>query len=623
MPDNREQRRRNRRAGALAELLIAGIAALFVAPNARLATADDSQSSPADGTAAPPVKAAAGDLADDVKRQRLGLQLIARRYQANRQAFAFGKCRIRSLTNRADTLQDALAGKWKDPPRQNPWEVTVCFRDDALAWKTKIDQHNFVRKGRFAISQNGNQAIVYPPKHFKFENAYHPLELVMGVMSKEFSDPASVVASAESGNYERIQLTTQEKVIRDGNEFVLLQQRSADDDLDTDFYIDRRRGYLPFRTDYFHKPSGELHAYKLVLDTHRAGTAYFPTHVMFIIQRISKEGQPYVEVHEQKVLDLELAQPSTTEDLTIALPKMAQFRIEGNPNSDKTLFGNIDGDVVTLSVDDIEGIYRQLEEVAADNKRTGPAGAALYAFGWLYGDTRRGTIQSGQFFGRTEGGQLLYLAANAEIQEELALDAEQAARMRGLLEDFERNLVAEFRPQGLSRAAIAELYDVSREERMAKMRGINEKVPALEREFCAKYLGPLREMLTPAQFRRLQEIRWQLGGSRSMDDATLVESIGITVDQQDKISAINAEYDGQLVKYFSTDFSQVLDSKVPIFQELITRVSEMAHERDAKASAVLSSEQQEKLLRLLGMSFELGGERGRRRPQAAPDVPQR
>jgi len=45
-------------------------------------------------------------------------------------------------------------------------------------------------------------------------------------------------------------------------------------------------------------------------------------------------------------------------------------------------------------VDDIEGIYRRLEQVAADNKRTEPAGAALYAFGWLYGDTRRGHINS-------------------------------------------------------------------------------------------------------------------------------------------------------------------------------------------------------------------------------------
>jgi hypothetical protein len=620
MQSNRHRRRRNHRGGALAGILIAGFAALIIATYATFATAEDSKESPADRADAARAKTASDDPTDDVKRQRLGLRLIARRYKENKEAFAFGKCRIRYLSNRAATLPDALAGKWKDPPRKDPWEETVSFREDALAWKTEIDQQNFVRKGRFAIDQNGNQAIVYPPKHFRFENSFHPFRLMMD-RRYEFSDPASVITSAESTNYEGTELTTQEKVVRDGNEFLLLKHRSTGEGFDADFYIDRRRGYLPFITDYFQKPSGKLHAHKFVLDTRREGTAHFPAHVMLVIYSKAKDGQPYVEVREWKAVVLDLAQPPAADDLTIAVPKRAQFSNKGNPNSAKTIFGGADGDSVTISVEDVEPIYRQLEEVAAGNKRTEPAGAALYAFGWLSNDTRRGIVTFGQFFGRTEAGQLMNLAGNSEIQQELALDAEQKTRLRVFLDDLERNLMAEFQPQGLSRAAIVELYDLNRDERAAKMRAINEKMPALERKFCEKYLPMLRELLTPAQFRRLQEIRWQLGGSRSRDDATIVEAVGITVKQQDKIKAINAEYDERFIDYFATDFSQAPDSDVPIFQEVMTRVSEMARERDASAAAILSQSQREKLQRLQGTPFELGGVRVRSLPKAAPGLP--
>src|SRR5262249_44918486 len=144
--------------------------------------------------------------------------------------------------------------------------------DDALAWKTVVDQQNLVRKGRFAIWQSGNQTIVYSPKNFRFENAFHPFDLAMSTgWGPQFSSPASAIASAEAGHYEGVELTTQEKVIRDGNEFVLLKYRTAGDNFDADFYIDRRRGYLPFFTDYFERPSGELRARQLILEVRREG----------------------------------------------------------------------------------------------------------------------------------------------------------------------------------------------------------------------------------------------------------------------------------------------------------------------------------------------------------------
>jgi hypothetical protein len=586
------------------------------------ATPDDPKCPVSDSTGTQRAIAAPEAVSEDVKRERLRLRMIAVRYRENREKFTSGKSRYSHVWNRANTMQDTLAGRWIDPPRV-PWETTVCLHDEALVFRTKFDDANLAIKGRFAVQQSGNLATVYSPTNFRFNvGGFHPFNLVMGA-AKEFSDPASVVAWAEANNYEDVQLTKQEKVIRDGAEYLLLKHRGSGAGFDADFYIDRRRGYLPISTDYFHKPTGELHARRVVLDTDRVGSsAYFPVHVMLMIQRKPQDGEPYVDVQEWKVLAQDFAQPPTAEDLTIEVPKMAQFHNQGNPNSHRTLFGNARGAAVSVSVDDIEGIYRQLEQVAADNKRTEPAGAALYAFGWLYGDTRRGHINSGQFRGRTAAGQLLYLTGNSEIQQELAIDAEQQPRLRRFLEDFERDLVAEFQPQGLSRAVILEFYNVSRDERMAKMRAVNEKFPILEWKFCEKYIATLRELLTPAQFRRLQEIRWQLAGSRSMDDPTIVESVEMTAAQQDRIRTINAEYDEQLIAYFAADFSQVPDSDVPIFQEMMTHVSEMARQRDAKASQVLSPAQCEKLDHLRGEAFKLGGIQRLRQSKPTPgDAP--
>jgi hypothetical protein len=128
MQGNRQELRRDHSGRAFAGLLVTGFAALTIAMKPPFATSDDSKQSPADRTNTPRATVAAEGPSDDVKRQRLRLRMIAKNYKDNKEAFAFGKFRIRCLTHRAETLQDALAGKWADLPRNKPpWKWPAAF----------------------------------------------------------------------------------------------------------------------------------------------------------------------------------------------------------------------------------------------------------------------------------------------------------------------------------------------------------------------------------------------------------------------------------------------------------------------------------------------------------------
>jgi len=276
--------------------LIAIFAAALAIDAARsIAASDDLTAPPAASSDQAQKNSAAKEISNDEKQRRLRLRQIAEGYKANRAAFTFGKCRISHENLSAETVEEAMADRWKKPPRPRPFEMTICFRDDALVWRTLPDQQNFARKGRFALNQNGNTAVVCSPDYFKFEDAFHPLDMLVSIGS-ESPSPVSVVSSAEARNYEGVELTREDGVIRDGKEFLLLKRRSTADDLDADFYIDRSRGYLPVISEYFRKGSAEPHVRLFLLDIRRQGPGWFPMRSMLIEPRKTREGKSYVLV---------------------------------------------------------------------------------------------------------------------------------------------------------------------------------------------------------------------------------------------------------------------------------------------------------------------------------------
>lgn len=584
----------NRVCGRSLVCRIAGAAALAMAAQfvARsLAAAADSKTPPADRAKAKVTGVEAAPSPEE-KQRRLRLRLIAEGYNANKRALASGKWRISGSIWLAATLDDAQAGKWERPQPPLP-DVVFSLRDDAVAIKTEVDDFNFVQQGRFAISQNGNSATIFPPAKFRFDVPHHPFVWLI-----DDASPATLIEAAEATNYAGIELTEQPGVVRDGREFLLLRKRGAADDIDVDLYLDRQQGYLPIIAEFFRRSTGELQSRRLQLEVRREGSGFVPTHRRLVTPRLDN-GRRYVHVYDRKVTELDLAARVTDEDLTIQIPKLTGFHIEGNVQSETTL------GIGKVSVSDILPLYERLEAVAATRRRDEPAGAARYAFGWMFNDTDRGRIRHGQFFGRTEQGQLLYLVANSEIQKELAIGNDQKPRLSSLVSDFAKELPAEMAPRGLTGTAIAELYRADVGDRAAKLHEINEQATALEGPFCEKFVGRLREILTQAQFRRLQEMRFQLGGSRAMDDATIVAALGLSAEQQARIATINREYDKSLTVMFSADLANWPDSEGAIFQELLTRVQKLAHARNDKARAVLTGPQQELLPRLYGKPLDL------------------
>lgn len=336
-------------------VLTAGIVVLAIGHAA--AAADDPKRPGTDSTAtntrdaSPPA-----DVSPAEKQRRLRLRQIAEGYKANRASLAAGTCRIELTSARARTIEDAFAGVWEK--RGKPFEITVVFRGDAWVMRTKVDQQNSARKGVLTLWQNGNSGTFRRLPDSPARNEGDPFSMV--------ADLASVIAAAEAHNDEAPRLT-EEKVLREEVEYIRLSQRGGGE-YDVDFFIDRRRGYLPIVVDQFRKQSPELVSRTQVLETREEGSIWFPIRVVSAMPQRLPDGTQVVSVQESKTVALDLTTAPEDADLTISVPAEVQYTIEGDNQSAKSLFMGRNGPV-TLSVNDLEGIHRALQEVSAARRR--------------------------------------------------------------------------------------------------------------------------------------------------------------------------------------------------------------------------------------------------------------
>ncbi len=103
----------------------------------------------------------------------------------------------------------------------------------------------------------------------------------------------------------------------------------------------------------------------------------------------------------------------------------------------------------------------------------------------------------------------------------------------------------------------------------------------------------LKAALTAEQFERLQQIAWQAYGSRDLSfDPELSKALELTKDQNEKITAINEEYQRKAAEFVRAG-------------TFVARYLELDRERDGKAVELLTREQQEKYTKLKGKPFNL------------------
>ncbi len=204
---------------------------------------------------------------------------------------------------------------------------------------------------------------------------------------------------------------------------------------------------------------------------------------------------------------------------------------------------------------------------------------------------------------------VLAMAANRGVVQELGLSDETAAKLKTLLDAKNAEI------KTATDAKNAELE--SAESNTRRPRGeqyFSEQQKQIEevgKTVRAAYVPKLKEVLTAEQFTRLQQITWQLSGVTALIHPEVVQLLGLTQEQQDKIVS--------LLKESSAKLRSIIDDP-----------GQNANERHAESEAirkqiptVLTAEQAAKWETLKGIPFDRSKLSGRKRTERPDDVNRR
>lgn len=122
------------------------------------------------------------------------------------------------------------------------------------------------------------------------------------------------------------------------------------------------------------------------------------------------------------------------------------------------------------------------------------------------------------------------LIAMKEVQAELKLSDEEAAKIREKLE--------EFRPQrGEGGGGFREFQNLSEEEREKRIEEFRKRME----ETAKKVDAALKANLSADQYQRLKELRLQREGVVSLDRAEVAEELKLSAEQKEKIKKLVAD----------------------------------------------------------------------------------
>ena len=197
--------------------------------------------------------------------------------------------------------------------------------------------------------------------------------------------------------------------------------------------------------------------------------------------------------------------------------------------------------------------------------------------------------RGGGMFGR---GGIVGLAGAESVQKDLEVDAETKEKLAAISSDYQAEAREQYQAAGGGERPD---NDEDRQKLFAKMAEVS-------RTLNEKYTPKIKEALKPEQFKRLQQISWQVGGSFSFTDPQLAKELDLTKDQQQKIVEVNHEFGQKQRELFGGGN----------FAEAMSKMRELSQERDKKAEEVLSKEQQEKLKELKGKPFDVSSLQGGR-----------
>jgi hypothetical protein len=179
------------------------------------------------------------------------------------------------------------------------------------------------------------------------------------------------------------------------------------------------------------------------------------------------------------------------------------------------------------------------------------------------------------------GGGPLGLLTRKDVQEDLKMSEDQVSKVKELSDK--------------QREAMAELKDLSKEERQDKMKEMgkaNDKA--------------LAQILKPEQQKRLKQLRFQQFGTNAIaTNAEVADGLGLTGDQREKLKGITDD--------MRKEVQELRDSGAPP-EEMQKKMAELRKSSGDKIMGLLTDEQKAKWKEMQGEPFKGdlrgGGRRG-------------
>jgi hypothetical protein len=251
------------------------------------------------------------------------------------------------------------------------------------------------------------------------------------------------------------------------------------------------------------------------------------------------------------------------------------------------------------------------------------------------GGRRRGGFGSfGGFGGRGGSVGPIGLIGREEVQKELGLSEPQIAAVTKLTEAYR-----EEQRSARGNFDFRTLRELPEEERTTKIAELLKQGAETRKKLNAKYDPKVAELLDPPQADRLDQIVLQRKGMTALVEDDISKTLGLSHDQKNKITALNADYVKQRGELFGGrggfgrgDRNKGQGSRKGGgkgkrggrgkrgnrgkrggsggFGEVMAKMQALGEKRDADVLAVLTADQKKMFDTLKGKPFELQRRRG-------------
>lgn len=202
-----------------------------------------------------------------------------------------------------------------------------------------------------------------------------------------------------------------------------------------------------------------------------------------------------------------------------------------------------------------------------------------------------------------QGVNPLGIVGNEAVQKDLGLKPEQTDKVKDIAQDAQDESREQITNSGID---FAGLRDLSADERAKRMTEIQAKMAEVQKVVNDKFMPKLAEVLDKGQMTRLHEIAIQAAGANALSDASVVKTLALTKEQQDKIKSVVADFGKKQRELFTGGGDR---------EERMAKLTQLREEEAVKTTEVLTKDQQEQFTKLKGKPFDTKALRptGRRR----------